>query len=91
MIVACLEGAGGLDNITAMPRFAQVILDRSTGKELDYEIPEEWVGGIAAGSRVRVPLRNRQVLATVVSVSDTTTAKGVRPLAAVLDQRPQMT
>ena len=74
-----------------MPRFAQVILDRSTGKELDYEIPEEWVGRVAAGSRVRVPLRNRQVLATVVSVSDTTTAKGVRPLAAVLDQRPQMT
>jgi primosomal protein N' (replication factor Y) len=74
-----------------MPRFAQVILDRSTGKELDYEIPEEWNRRVAAGSRVRVPLRNRQVIGTVVSVSETTTAKGVRPIAAVMDERPQIT
>lgn len=74
-----------------MPRFAQVILDRSTGKVLDYEIPEGWGARVAAGSRVRVPLRNRQVLATVVSTSETTSAKGVRPLAAVMDDRPQMT
>ena len=74
-----------------MPRFAQVILDRSTGKTLDYEIPEGWSGRVAAGSRVRVPLRNRQVIGTVVSVSETTSAKGVRPIAAVMDERPQMT
>ena len=74
-----------------MARFAQVILDRSTGKELDYEIPEAWRSSVAAGSRVRVPLRNRQVIGTVVSVSETTSAKGVRPIAAVMDQRPQMT
>jgi primosomal protein N' (replication factor Y) (superfamily II helicase) len=74
-----------------MPRFAQVILDRSTGKELDYEIPEGWENRIAAGSRVRVPLRNRQVIGTVVSVSETTSAKGVRPIASVMDERPQMT
>jgi primosomal protein N' (replication factor Y) len=74
-----------------MARFAQVILDRSTGKELDYEIPEGWSGRVAAGSRVRVPLRQRQVIATVVSVSDTTSAKGVRPIAAVMDERPQIT
>ena len=74
-----------------MPRFAQVILDRSTGKTLDYEIPAGWNGRVAAGSRVRVPLRNRQVIGTVVSVSETTSAKGVRPLAAVMDERPQMT
>ncbi len=74
-----------------MPRFAQVILDRSTGKELDYEIPTGWDARVAAGSRVRVPLRNRQVIGTVVSISNTTTAKGVRPIAAVMDERPQMT
>lgn len=74
-----------------MPSFAQVILDRSTGRELDYEIPAGLGAGIAAGSRVRVPLRNRQVIGTVVSVSETTSAKGVRPIAAVLDKRPQMT
>ena len=74
-----------------MPRFAQVILDRSTGKVLDYEIPAEWQGRVGEGSRVRVPLRNRQVQATVVSTSDSTTAKGVRPIAAVMDKRPQMT
>ena len=74
-----------------MPRFAQVILDRSTGKTLDYEIPAGWDGRVAAGSRVRVPLRNRQVIGTVVAVAETTSAKGVRPLAAVMDERPQMT
>lgn len=74
-----------------MPRFARVILDRSTGGELDYEIPERLRAEIAEGSRVRVPLRNRQVVGTVVSVSDTTSVKGVRPIAAALDKRPQMT
>ena len=74
-----------------MPRFAQVILDRSTGKTLDYEIPAGWEGRVAAGARVRVPLRNRQVIGTVVAVAETTSAKGVRPLAAVMDERPQMT
>ncbi len=74
-----------------MPRFAQVILDRSTGKELDYEIPTDWQGRVSAGSRVRVPLRHREVLATVVSVSEATRAKGVRPLVEVMDERPQMT
>ncbi|MBJ7258721.1 MAG: hypothetical protein JHD33_04200, partial [Chthoniobacterales bacterium] len=63
-----------------MARFAQVILDRSTGKTLDYEIPEGWNGRVAPGSRVRVPLRNRQVIGTVVAVAETTSAKGVRPL-----------
>jgi primosomal protein N' (replication factor Y) len=58
---------------------------------LDYEIPEGWAARVAAGSRVRVPLRNRQVIGTVVSVSETTSAKGVRPIAAVMDERPQMT
>ena len=74
-----------------MARFAQVILDRSTGKTLDYEIPADWQGRVVEGSRVRIPLRNRQVTGTVVSVSQNTTAKGVRPLAAVMDERPQMT
>lgn len=74
-----------------MPRFAQVILDRSTGRPLDYEIPAGWNDRVAEGSRVRVPLRNRQAIGTVVSVSDTTTVPGVRPIAAVMDERPQMT
>ena len=46
-----------------MPRFAQVILDRSTGKELDYEIPVGWEDRIAAGSRVRVSLNRAQAMA----------------------------
>jgi len=74
-----------------MPRFAQVILDRSTGKVLDYEVPAGWEQRVAEGSRVRVPLRNRQVLATVVAVAETTNARGVRPITAVMDERPQLT
>ena len=83
-----MDGGGKLPG---MARFAQVILDRSTARALDYSIPDGWSGRVAAGSRVRVPLRNRQVVGTVVSVSDETTAKGVRPIAAVMDERPQMT
>lgn len=74
-----------------MACFAQVILDRSTGKTLDYEIPDGWGARVVAGSRVRVPLRNRQAIGTVVGVSATTSAKGVRPIAGVLDEKPQMT
>lgn len=74
-----------------MPLFARVILDRSTGKELDYEIPAGWEARVAEGSRVRVPLRNRQAIGTVVSLMEATSAKGVRPIAAVMDERPQMT
>ncbi len=49
-------------------RYARVVTDDPTDKELDYLIPEQWASEVQIGSRVRVPLRAREVLATVVAV-----------------------
>jgi primosomal protein N' (replication factor Y) len=68
-----------------MAEFARVLLDQSAGKSLDYRIPPELADRVTAGSRVRVPLRTRVVLATVLSVHDETEAKGVRDLAALVN------
>ena len=50
-----------------MQRFARVITDDPTDKELEYVIPDGWTNKIQAGSRVKVPVRSREMLATVVS------------------------
>jgi primosomal protein N' (replication factor Y) len=71
-----------------MPRFVRVLLDQSTGKALDYRIPTGMEGGVAVGSRVRVPLRTRLVPATVVAVLDESDAPGVREIAEVLGETP---
>jgi primosomal protein N'' len=65
--------------------FARVLLDQSTGRTLDYGIPAALVPKVAAGSRVRVPLRSRVVLATVVEVAGHSDAKGVRDIVDVVN------
>ncbi len=66
--------------------FARVLLDQSTGKALDYGVPAGLKLGV--GSRVRVPLRTRTVLGTVVSLHETSEAKGVRDVASVVGESP---
>jgi primosomal protein N' (replication factor Y) len=68
-----------------MSVYARVLLDQSAGKPLDYRIPSELADRVVSGSRVRVPLRTRVVLATVLSVHEETDAKGVRDLAALVN------
>ncbi|MDD5198471.1 MAG: primosomal protein N' [Terrimicrobiaceae bacterium] len=68
-----------------MSRFARVLLDQSARKPLDYRIPAELDSRLKPGSRVRVPLRTRVVLATVVAVLDESDARGVRDVAALLN------
>ncbi|MGC1479926.1 MAG: primosomal protein N' [Chthoniobacterales bacterium] len=70
----------------ASPAFVRVVLDQSAGKPLDYGVPAGVTVGV--GSRVRVPLRTRLVLGTVVSVHATTEARGVRDLAEVVGNSP---
>ena len=43
---------------------------------------------VGIGSRVRVPVRTRLVLATVVELMDETEAQGVKPIAEVLSAKP---
>jgi primosomal protein N' (replication factor Y) len=70
------------------PSYARVIIDRSIHRELDYLIPELLAEKIAIGSRVRVPFRERSALATVVAILEETDAKGIRPIEALVGDRP---
>jgi len=73
-----------------MPRFARVLLDDSAGRVFDYAIPETVGGACAVGSRVRVPVRMRAVLGTVIAISETTEAEGIRDISEVISDEPAM-
>jgi len=70
------------------PSYARVIIDRSIHRELDYLIPELLAEKIGIGSRVRVPFREKSALATVVGLLDETDAEGIRPIEALVGDRP---
>jgi primosomal protein N' (replication factor Y) len=68
-------------------RYARVVPDRSGQSAFDYEIPEHLLGKVWIGSRVRVPVRTRLVLATVVELLDETDLQSLKPIAEVLSSR----
>jgi primosomal protein N' (replication factor Y) len=68
--------------------FARVIVDRAIHRELDYSVPEMLGERIAIGSRVRVPFREQSALATVVALLGETSVQGVRPIEAIVGERP---
>jgi primosomal protein N' (replication factor Y) len=69
-------------------RFARVVTDDPTDKELDYRIPEQWANDVQIGSRVRVPLRSREVLATVVAVVTDPSVPEPKSLADLVSDLP---
>ncbi|MEQ1851826.1 MAG: primosomal protein N', partial [Chthoniobacteraceae bacterium] len=71
-----------------MPQYASVLVDDSGGRAFDYEVPPSV--NVAIGSRVRVPVRTRAVLGTVIALGDTTTADGIRPITSVVSDEPAM-
>src|SRR6188474_3541039 len=71
-----------------MPRFALVMVDDSGGNAFDYELPEAVAGQLQVGSRVRVPVRTRTALGTILEVRDTTEARGVKPISEVVSAEP---
>jgi len=71
-----------------MQRFVRVITDDLADKELEYVIPGDWASKIEVGSRVKVPLRSRDLLATVVALSDQATVEGARPVTAIVSPSP---
>lgn len=73
-----------------MPIIARVLLDQSAGKPLDYSVPDRLEGQVDIGSRVRVPLRTRVVMATVIEILDDSPFDGVRELAAVVGEKPMV-
>ena len=69
-------------------KFARVIVDQSGGTALDYAIPPEWEARVQTGSRVSVPVRQRQALATVIELLDESDVPGIRPILKVVGERP---
>ena len=70
------------------PSYARVIIDRAIHRELDYSVPETLAERIDVGSRVRVPFREKSALATVITLLDASDAEGIRPIEAVLGDKP---
>ena len=71
-----------------MPKYARVLVDDSAGKAFDYELPEAVVGTLQPGSRVRVPVRTRTALATVIELLDETDVPGVKLISEVVSAEP---
>ena len=51
-------------------RFARILVDGTTDREFDYVVPESLAGMVTVGSRVRLPFRHRQLMGTVIALSD---------------------
>ena len=71
-----------------MQNYARVITDDPTDKELDYSIPQTWAGKVHIGSRVKVPLRSREILATVVALVDTPSVPEPKTISALISESP---
>jgi len=63
-----------------MAVFARVLVDRSAGRLLDYQVPPALENVIATGSRVRVPVRQRLLLGTVIEMLAASEARGLRDI-----------
>jgi primosomal protein N' (replication factor Y) len=70
------------------PTYVRVIIDRSIHRELDYLVPDTLADKVSIGSRVRVPFRERSALATVVALLAETEAEGIRPIEALVGDKP---
>jgi primosomal protein N' (replication factor Y) len=71
-----------------MSAFVRVVIDRSIRRELDYSVPETMAQKVVVGSRVRVPFRNKSLLATVVATLEESSASGIKPILALLGDKP---
>ncbi|MEP6811095.1 MAG: DEAD/DEAH box helicase family protein, partial [Chthoniobacterales bacterium] len=70
--------------------YARVLIDRAIRRELDYAIPENLADRVNIGWRVRVPFRDHSALATVVALVEETAATNVRPIEAIVGERPAL-
>src|SRR5438477_11745278 len=72
----------------AKANYIRVIVDRAIHRELDYLVPEALSERVGVGSRVRMPVREKSALATVVAVLDHSKAKGIRRIEAIIGEAP---
>jgi primosomal protein N' (replication factor Y) (superfamily II helicase) len=72
-------------------RFAQVVLDVSVGRPLEYAIPAELQPKLQKGVHVKVPLRGHLRSGYVLSISDTPSFSKSLPIHSIEDETPQLT
>jgi len=70
------------------PRYAKVIPDRTGDRALDYLIPPAMADQVGPGARVRVHIRARLILGTVIEVMDTSAVKNPREIHEVIGGTP---
>ncbi|MFV0415809.1 MAG: primosomal protein N' [Chthoniobacterales bacterium] len=69
---------------------ARVLLDQAAGKSLDYLVPAELADRVQIGSRVRVPVRGRRSLATVVELPERGEVPNLKPIESVVEGDPMV-
>jgi primosomal protein N' (replication factor Y) len=79
-------------SIPALPAvgpFAEVAIEQSVDRALDYSIPPRLVPSLRVGQRVRVPLgrNNKPALGYVVAIRPTSSYPRIKPLTAIDDDR----
>ncbi len=70
--------------------YVRVMLDRAIHRALDYSLPATFAGRVSVGSRVRVPFRERSALGTVVALLESSDAAGIRPIEALVGEKPAL-
>lgn len=68
--------------------FVRVLPDQAAGRLLDYHVPEAMRSAIKVGSRVRIPVRTRTLMGTVIEALAASNAKGMRDISELLNERP---
>ncbi len=71
-----------------MSNYASVLVDESGGRAFDYGVPPG--AAVSVGSRVRVPVRTRLMLGTVIALREETEAQGVRMIGEILGDEPAL-
>ncbi len=64
------------------------MVDDSGGNAFDYGVPPGVAETLEIGARVRVPVRTRTMLGTVIGLSETTDVKGVKLIHSVVSAEP---
>ncbi len=72
------------------PTYARVIIDRVIHRELDYLVPDNFADQLDIGWRVRVPFRDKSALGTIVSLPANSDATGLRPIEAIVGEKPAL-
>jgi primosomal protein N' (replication factor Y) len=66
---------------------ARVTLEMAMGKEFDYLVPSELADQVQVGTRVKVPFANRQVLACVTAIVETSPHPNLRAILKVIGRQ----